>query len=450
MSAKRLFGTDGVRGVANCEPMTVETVVRLGRSFAALCARSGRGAVVAVGRDTRLSGPMLESALAAGITSAGGEVMLAGEIPTPAVALLSRGVANAGAVVSASHNPYADNGVKFFGGNGFKLPDESEREIETMMACLDAPAPLSGTALGQIRVLADSARRYERFLLDACGPDFELAGMKIVVDCANGAAHEVGPAVLRQLRANVSALGCAPDGININHECGALHPAALQAAVRSQGAALGIALDGDADRVVLVDDRGDVVDGDEILAVLAEAALARNTLGGDIVVGTVMSNMGLEVALRARNLKLLRAAVGDRYVVDEMRRTGAKLGGESSGHIVLLDRHTTGDGLLAALSVCRIMRETQRPLSELRKVMSRFPQALVNVRVAQRRELTTIAAVQGVIVRVEKALDGRGRVLVRFSGTEPLVRVMVEGEDEAAVNAYAAEIAAVVESELKA
>jgi phosphoglucosamine mutase len=273
--------------------------------------------------------------------------------------------------------------------------------------------------------------------------------MRIAIDCAHGAAHRVGPEVLEKLGATVSALGNAPDGININREHGATHPARLQAAVRDRGVDLGIALDGDADRVMLVDHQGNVVDGDEILALLVDAQSRHGRIQSNTVVGTVMSNMGLEIALRERNVKLLRAAVGDRYVVDEMRRSGAKLGGEPSGHIVLLDRHTTGDGLLAALSVCRVMRDSARSLAELRKVMSRFPQALVNVRVKGRRDLTAIAPLQDGIARVEKALDGRGRVLVRFSGTEPLVRVMVEGEDEDAVNAYAAEIATLVERELQ-
>jgi phosphoglucosamine mutase len=446
MSSRRLFGTDGVRGVANVEPMTPETVTRLGRAAATLCARQGVRRMV-IGRDTRLSGTMLEAALAAGVAAAGADVLLAGEIPTPAVAVLARHEAAAGAVVSASHNPFADNGVKFFGADGFKLSDQSERDIEEQMGALRA-APPTGTAIGRICPLADAASRYKQFLFESLPKGFKLDGMRVVIDCANGAAHGVGPELFEQLGADVVALANAPDGVNINRDCGALHPEHVQAAVRDHGAELGIALDGDADRVMLVDRQGALVDGDEILAILVESQRRRGAPPA-VVVGTVMSNLGLEIALRERGVQLLRAAVGDRYVVDEMRRAGALLGGEASGHIVMLEKHSTGDGLLAALAVCREMRECKRDLAALRGVMSRFPQVLLNVRVTGRRELAEIAPLQKAIAGVERALDGRGRVLVRFSGTEPLVRVMVEGEDERSVRRHAAAIAAVIERELK-
>lgn len=442
----RLFGTDGIRGVANVEPMTPETLLKLGKAVARSLSVGGAAVRIVVGRDTRVSGAMLEAALAAGVAAGGGEVLLAGEIPTPAVAFLTRNsTATAGAVISASHNPFQDNGVKFFGAEGFKLSDGEESHLESMVADDRPPgSEHTGERIGRIREIDDSAEQYQRFLLGTLPQGFRLQGMRIVLDCAHGAAHAVGPQVLQHLGASLTTLGASPDGMNINLLCGALHPERLQAAVREQGADLGIALDGDADRVLLVDRHGVVVDGDEVLAILVDAA---GPTACRVAVGTVMSNMGLEIALKERSVRLIRAQVGDRHVVDEMRRHGARLGGEPSGHLVLLDLHTTGDGLLAALHICRIMQATGRDLADLRRVMSKLPQALLSVRVEQRRDLRELQGLQDAISRIERRLQGRGRILVRPSGTEPLVRVMVEGEDESRVHAYAAEIADVVARE---
>ncbi|MFQ5667832.1 MAG: phosphoglucosamine mutase [Candidatus Binatia bacterium] len=445
-----LFGTDGVRGQANAEPMTAETVVRLGRALGCLCTDNGaHRASVVIGKDTRRSGDMLESALAAGLCSMGIDALLAGVFPTPGVAFLTRHMpADAGAVISASHNPFEDNGLKFFARTGFKLPDDAEREIERLM-CSGGPghARPTGAAVGRVRMVTDAAARYTAFLTRTfpCA----LAGVKIVVDCAHGAAYRVAPAVLTGLGAHVVAIGVSPDGANINCDAGALHPQPLQETVRAQGADLGLALDGDADRAILVDEHGDVVDGDEMLAMLAAAMLSRGTLKQSTVVATVMSNLGLELALRERGARLVRVQVGDRYVVQEMRRRACNLGGEQSGHLIFLDHATTGDGLAAGLSVLRVMVDRQRPLSELKRAMVKFPQVLLNVPVTVRRDLDAIAPVRETIARVNGNLADRGRALVRYSGTEPLVRVMVEGEDAARVRAYAQEIAATITAHVR-
>jgi phosphoglucosamine mutase len=450
-AARTLFGTDGIRGVANVEPMTCETVLRLGRALVYHSRQAGAASPrIVIGKDTRLSGDMLERALSAGICSAGGQVLLAGTIPTPAVAYLTRTLqATAGAVVSASHNPFQDNGIKFFAGSGFKLPDEVEQEIERLLLAESAPgSSVDAGALGAARCIDDAESRYVEFLARLVPHQFTLKGLKVVIDCAHGAAHRVGPQILQQLGAGVVAIGVNPDGRNINHESGATHPQRLQELVRAEHAHVGIALDGDADRLILVDETGDVVDGDEVLAMLAAEMLTRGTLKHATVVATVMSNLGLEVALRERGARLLRVQVGDRYVVEAMRQKGYNLGGEQSGHLIFLDHCTTGDGLVAALAVLRLLVERQRPLSELKRAMTRFPQVLLNVRVNARRELDAIEPVQQTLARVRAALDDRGRVLVRYSGTEPLVRVMVEGEDEDRVRTYAEEIAAAIRAQL--
>ncbi len=452
-AARKLFGTDGVRGLANVEPMTAPTALRLGRAAAHLCRRQGaarRGIVV--GKDTRWSGDMFETAVAAGICSAGVDVLLAGILPTPAIAFLTRGLAaGAGAVISASHNPFHDNGIKLFGPSGFKLPDDVEESIEQLALAADAgERSPTGRDIGRVSVLDDAGERYKRSL-KACLPGGDaLAGLKMVIDCAHGAAYRVGPEVLRELGARVVAIGTSPDGENINDGCGALHPQCLQEAVRAEGAQLGVALDGDADRAIFVDETAAVVDGDEVLAMLATEMLAHGTLKHATVVATIMSNLGLEIALRERGAQLARVNVGDRYVVEEMLRHGYNLGGEQSGHVVLLDHATTGDGLVAALAVARLMLERQRPLSALRRVMTKFPQVLLNVPVARRAELDSLPSVCQGIERVRTRLGDRGRVVVRYSGTEPLVRVMVEGEQPQRVQAYAEEIAAVLRAELGA
>ena len=447
--ARRLFGTDGVRGLANTEPMTPETALLLGRAIGHLVVRGGGvPGHILVGKDTRASGEMLEAALVAGICSMGVSTLAAGVLPTPGVAFLTRRLAAAaGAVVSASHNPFADNGIKFFAHNGLKLPDAAELEIERWVLDSDLRNVRPTHAdIGRVRQLDDAAARYAASLRDTLPSGCRLDRLHIVIDCAHGAAFRVGPELLSALGARVTAVGADPDGTNINSGCGAAAPQLLQNTVRAQQAHLGIALDGDADRVILVDETGAVVDGDEVLAILADDMLQRGVLRQATVVATVMSNIGLEVALRARGAHLVRTPVGDRHVAEQMVRQGYNLGGEQSGHIILMDHNTTGDGLLAALAVLRLLIGRERPLSELKRVMTKFPQTLVNLRVARRRELLSLQPVRETIERIAAELDDRGRVVVRYSGTEPLVRVMVEGEDAARVQACAEEIAAVIKT----
>jgi phosphoglucosamine mutase len=440
----RLFGTDGIRGTANVEPMTSERVVLLGRAIAHVVKQSPRRHKIIIGKDTRLSGYMLESALTSGICSMGVDVLLVGPLPTPGIAFLTRSMrADAGVVISASHNPFQDNGIKFFASSGFKLPDEIEREIERLVLG-DAIAHLRPTAqeVGKAFRIDDALGRYNVFLKSTFPKHLTLDGLRIVIDCAHGAAYRVGPEVLEELGAEVTAIGVDPDGENINRDCGALHPARLAARVRADAAHLGVAVDGDADRAILVDATGAVVDGDEVLAMLALDLHRQGRLPNAGIVATVMSNLGLDLALRPHGIDVIRVQVGDRFVVEEMLRGGYQLGGEQSGHIVFLEHGTTGDGLVTALGVLALMVESGKPLSELRRVMTRLPQRLVNVRVRERRELDSLPGVQGVIQRISGELGARGRVLVRYSGTEPLVRVMVEGEQVGQVERYCEEIAA--------
>jgi phosphoglucosamine mutase len=448
----RLFGTDGIRGTANVEPMTSETVVRLGRAIAQVVKRGPRRHKIIIGKDTRLSGYMLESALTSGICSMGVDVLLVGPMPTPGIAFLTRSLrADAGVVISASHNPFQDNGIKFFAANGFKLPDEVEREVEELVDEAHT-STLRPTAheIGKAFHLDDALGRYNVFLKNTFPKQRTLDGVKIAIDCAHGAAYRVGPEVLAELGADVIALGVEPNGENINRDCGALHPQALIQRVSATGAHLGIALDGDADRVILVDERGEVVDGDEMLAMLGIAMQRAGRLPNGGVVATVMSNLGLELALRAHGIAVVRTPVGDRFVVDAMVRGGYQLGGEQSGHVIFLEHGTTGDGLVTALGVLALMLESGQPLSALRTVMRRLPQRLLNVRVRERSDLDALPGVQGVIERVRGDLGERGRVLVRYSGTEPLVRVMVEGEQSAQVERYCEEIAAALRTHVGA
>lgn len=440
----RLFGTDGIRGTANVEPMTSETVVLLGRAIAHVVKRDPRRHKIIIGKDTRLSGYMLESALTSGICSMGVDVLLVGPLPTPGIAFLTRSMrADAGVVISASHNPFQDNGIKFFASSGFKLPDELEREIERLVQG-DAIAHLRPTAeeVGKAFRIDDALGRYNVFLKSTFPKHLTLAGLKIVLDGAHGAAYRVGPEVLEELGAEVEAIGVDPDGENINRGCGALHPQQLAARVKAAGAHIGVALDGDADRAIFVDEHGAVIDGDEVLAMVGIELHRTGRLANDGLVATVMSNLGLDLALRAHGITLVRVQVGDRFVVEEMLRGGYQLGGEQSGHVVFLEHGTTGDGLVTALAVLALMVESGKPLSELRRVMQRLPQRLVNVAVRERCDLASLPTVQGVIDRVSRSLGARGRVLVRYSGTEPLVRVMVEGEHSAQVERYCEEIAA--------
>jgi phosphoglucosamine mutase len=441
-SHPRLFGTDGVRGTANVFPMTSEIAMHLGRALAYICRSGDHRHRVIIGKDTRLSGYMIENALAAGIMSMGVDVDLVGPMPTPAIANLTTSMrADAGAVISASHNPYEDNGIKFFGRDGFKLPDEVERKIETLIfeKALDSLRPTATRIGGAVR-LDDARGRYIVFLKNTFPRELTLEGLKLVVDCAHGAAYRVAPEVLEELGADVVSLGVNPDGKNINAKCGALYPENLCKAVLKHKAHLGLALDGDADRLIVVDEKGNVVDGDAIMAVCAQEMVARSALRKKTLVTTVMSNVGLERAVSAWGVKVVRTAVGDRYVVEEMRRHGYSFGGEQSGHLVFLDHATTGDGTLAALQVLALMRRSEKPLSELTRVFQPVPQVLLNVMVKEKRELAHLPEVTKIINLVEKKLGKEGRVLVRYSGTESKARVLVEGVDAKRIKQYAEEI----------
>ncbi len=442
-ASQRLFGTDGVRGVANVYPMTAEVAMQLGRALAHLIRNGPHRHRVIIGKDTRLSGYMLEQALAAGIISMGVDVDLVGPLPTPGIANLTTSMrADAGAVISASHNPYQDNGIKFFWRDGFKLPDETEAKIEELVAsgAIDSIRP-TATKIGRAFRLEDARGRYIVFLKTTFPRELTLEGMTIVVDCANGAAYKTAPAVLEELGAKVIALGVQPDGKNINNKCGALYPENLSRAVVKHGAHVGIALDGDADRLIVVDEKGNVVDGDAIMAICTGELVTRKELKKKTLVSTVMSNIGLERAVSRWGVKVVRTKVGDRYVVEEMRKNGYNIGGEQSGHLIFSDHTTTGDGTLAALQLLAVMCRQQKPVSELASIFEPVPQTLVNVVVKQKRELGELPTVMRAIQDVEKKLGKEGRVLVRFSGTEPKARVLIEGTDAARNEQYAREIA---------
>ncbi|MDC0708070.1 phosphoglucosamine mutase [Stigmatella sp. ncwal1] len=442
-ASQRLFGTDGVRGVANVYPMTAEVAMQLGRALAYLIRNGPHRHRVIIGKDTRLSGYMLEQALSAGITSMGVDVWLTGPLPTPGISNLTTSMrADAGAVISASHNPYQDNGIKFFWRDGFKLPDETEAKIEELLStgAMDTIRPTADN-IGRAFRLDDARGRYIVFLKATFPRELTLEGMTIVVDCANGAAYKTAPAVLEELGAKVITLGVSPDGKNINEKCGALHPENLAQAVVAHGAQLGLALDGDADRLIVVDEKGKVVDGDAIMAICTSELVARQELKKNTLVATVMSNIGLERAVARFGVKVARTRVGDRYVVEEMRKHGYNLGGEQSGHLLFLDHATTGDGTLAALQLLAVMCRQGKPLSELASIFEPVPQTLVNITVRHKRELGELPEVMKVIQSVEQRLGSEGRVLVRFSGTEPKVRILIEGEDGTRNEALAREIA---------
>ena len=440
---RKLFGTDGIRGIANVPPMTIETAMRLGRAVARLYHRPGHRGRIIIGKDTRLSGYMFEQAMAAGICSMGADVMLCGPLPTPGIAFLTSSMrADAGVVISASHNPYYDNGIKIFAADGFKLPDATEARLEELMEQGEDLQPLPAPdEIGRAQRIDDAKGRYIVFLKHSFPRRLSLDGLKIVVDCAHGAAYRVAPNVLAELGASVTSLSVAPDGKNINDHCGALHPESMCRAVVEQGAHVGIALDGDADRVIFADERGQIVNGDAIMALCARRLLSRGELRKNTLVATVMSNLGLERAMADMGGQLLRTAVGDRYVVEAMRQHDLNLGGEQSGHLVFLDHMTTGDGIIAALQVLAILLEENKPLSELASLMKQYPQVLLSVNVARRMPLAELATVQSLISRIESDLGSDGRVLVRYSGTEPKARVMIEGPDSSLINRYAQEIA---------
>ncbi len=433
---RQFFGTDGIRGTVGDEPLTAEFALRLASAAARVLAPNG--GTVAIGKDTRVSGYMFESALEAGFVAAGMDVLLLGPLPTPGIAYLTRSLgADLGVVISASHNKYQDNGIKFFDRQGRKLSDEIEHAIEEKLS--EPAITKQSEELGRARRIDNSRTQYQWFAMSTVASDLRLDGMKIVIDCSNGACYKVAPRVLADLGADVVPIGCSPNGKNINQDCGSTHPELLQATVKGVGADVGIALDGDGDRLVMVDNHGNLIDGDRILYVLATARNRQGTLSGPVV-GTLMSNLGLEKSLRDRGIQFLRANVGDRYVLEMLQQHDGILGGETSGHLICLDKTTTGDGLVSALQVLSILRESGRTLAELAGEMPQYPQTLVNVRVATKPDLNA-PAITAAVREVEAQLGDRGRVVLRASGTEPVIRVMVEGEDEDEVNAVAQRIA---------
>ncbi|MFN3992760.1 MAG: phosphoglucosamine mutase [Tabrizicola flagellatus] len=444
--SRKLFGTDGVRGRANSWPMTAELALKLGAAAGRYFRRDGSGAHrVVIGKDTRLSGYMLENALTAGFCSTGMNVLLLGPMPTPAVGFLTKSMrADVGVMISASHNPHQDNGIKFFGPDGFKLSDAAEAEIEAMIEGEIAPAKPEN--IGRAKRIDDGRGRYEEFVKTSFPTGLRLDGLKVVVDCANGAAYRTAPEVLWELGAEVIPIGTAPNGTNINDRCGSTHTDTAAEAVVAHGAHVGLALDGDADRIMILDETGRVADGDQIMALLAARWADEGRLQGGALVATVMSNLGLERFLAARGLRLERTAVGDRYVVERMREGGFNLGGEQSGHIVMTDYATTGDGLVAGLQFLAEMVRTGRRASELTRSFETVPQLLKNVRFSAGARPLEVASVRQVIEGAERRIEGRGRILIRKSGTEPLIRVMAECEDEALLVAVVDEIVGAVEA----
>ena len=439
---RKLFGTDGIRGVANTYPMTIETAMQVGRAIAYIVKEKGQRHRIVIGKDTRVSGYMIENALAAGICSMGVDVLLVGPLPTPGIAFITTSMrADAGVVISASHNPFQDNGIKIFSSDGFKLPDQVEAHIEELMRS-DRMAALRPVAdeVGKATRIDDARGRYIVFLKNTFPKDYTLDGFHVVLDCANGATYGVAPWVFRELGAQVTPLAITPDGKNINHQCGALHPELMAAKVREVGADIGMALDGDGDRLIVADEHGEIVDGDHIMAICAQDLLRRRKLKKKTLVATIMSNMGLEVAMERMGGRMVRTGVGDRYVVECMRRKGFSFGGEQSGHLVFLDHITTGDGILAALQLLSVMEKHHKPLSELSGIMENFPQILKNVRKAGKIKVDAIPGFQHRVGLLSDQLGDSGRILVRASGTEPVIRVMVEGQDEGIISEMADEL----------
>lgn len=443
---RKLFGTDGVRGVANTYPMTTEISMQLGRAIAFLVKKQmpdkEHNPRIVIGKDTRLSGYMIENALASGICSMGVNVLLVGPLPTPGIAFITTSMrADAGVVISASHNPFQDNGIKIFSKYGFKLPDAEEAIIEDLIFSkkIDSLRPVA-EEVGKAARIDDAKGRYIVFLKNTFPKRYALDGIRIVLDCAHGATYGVAPHVFEELGAKVTSIGVKPDGKNINQECGALYPGIMADLVRKEGADLGIALDGDGDRLIVADEKGKIVDGDQIMAICAEEMLQRQKLAKNTLVATVMSNLGLEHAMQRMGGKLIRTQVGDRYVVEEMRRNAYNFGGEQSGHLIFLKHNTTGDGILGALQLLIAMKKNERSLSEMTQIMEPFPQVLKNVRTEKRIAVEKIAGFSEKIASMEKSLGSTGRILVRPSGTEPVIRVMVEGEDENLIDTMACEL----------
>ncbi|MGH8477498.1 MAG: phosphoglucosamine mutase [Methylococcales bacterium] len=443
---KKFFGTDGIRGKVGEYPITPDFVLKLGWSAGRVFA-SKIGTNIAIGKDTRISGYMFESALEAGLSAAGANTQLLGPMPTPAIAYLTRTFrAQAGIVISASHNPYYDNGIKFFSSAGLKLPDEIElaieRELEREMITV------SSSELGKATRLSDAAGRYIEFCKSTIPTTMDFSGLKVVVDCAHGSTYHIAPFVFDEIGADIVRIGCEPNGLNINENCGATNPALLQQKVLSESADLGIALDGDGDRVIMVDHKGEIVDGDEILYIIAKSRLQAGKLEGPVI-GTLMSNLGLEQALAELGIEMKRAPVGDRYVMDLMETCNAMLGGESSGHIICKDRHTTGDGIIAALQVLAELRCSNQCLHELKQGIMKYPQSLVNVKVREGANPAQFECIQKAKTNIENLLGENGRVLLRPSGTEPLIRVMVEGRDIRIVEELANQLAEIVSEALQ-
>ena len=445
---RKYFGTDGIRGRVGEDPITADFILKLGWAAGKVLTKYAEGKKnrVIIGKDTRVSGYMFESALEAGLIAAGVDVDLLGPMPTPAIAYLTRTFrAAAGIVISASHNPVEDNGIKFFAADGYKLPDEIELEIEALIA---QPLITNGSnSLGKARRIHDASGRYVEFCKGTLPLGFNLSGVKVALDCANGATYNTAPRVFKELGASVVTIGNAPDGFNINRECGSTHLQALQEVVQQEQADVGIALDGDGDRVLFVDSNGEIVDGDELLYVIAQHRHSHNNCNG--VVGTQMSNLGLELALSEMNIPFERAKVGDRYVVEALKANNWVLGGESSGHILCGELNTTGDGIVSALQVMRALADANKTLAQLKSEMTKFPQMMINVKLPKRVDISQNLQINQVIAEAEKQLDGRGRVLLRPSGTEPVIRIMVEGEDSVLVNNLVNQIADVVRQQVK-
>jgi len=448
---KRLFGTDGLRGQVNVYPMVPDIALRLGLAAGTFFRNGKKRHRVVIGKDTRLSGYIFETALTSGLCAAGMDVFLVGPLPTPAIAFLTRNMrADLGVVISASHNPFMDNGIKFFDRQGFKLPDESEDAITDMVLNMDHqwdyPAP---ERVGRAYRIEDAPGRYIVYLKNSFPSHLTLDGMRIVLDCAHGANYRVAPLALEELGADVIKIGVSPDGVNINQQCGSLYPGVAAEKVVEHRADIGLALDGDADRLIVVDEKGQVLDGDQIMAICAQDMMERGVLPNNTLVSTVMSNMALEVFMKERGGNLLRTSVGDRYVVEAMRREGAAMGGEQSGHLIFMTYGPTGDGLLAALQLLRIMKEREKPLSELAGLLQLFPQELINVHVRRKIPFEQSPELMAAKAKVEKELGDRGRVLLRYSGTEAVCRVMVEGEHPEQVSRLASYLAEAVQANLK-
>ena len=445
--SKKYFGTDGIRGKVGEHPITADFMLKLGWAAGQVLTRHAQGKKrVLIGKDTRVSGYMFESALEAGLIAAGVDVDMLGPMPTPAIAYLTRAFrASAGIVISASHNPVEDNGIKFFAADGYKLPDDVELEIEALM---DQPLVTNGSfSLGKARRISDATGRYIEFCKGTLPPGFSLSGLRVALDCAHGATYNAAPKVFKELGASTITMGNEPNGFNINDQCGSTHMAGLQELVLSEKADFGVALDGDGDRVLLVDENGEIVDGDELIYIIAQHRHA-SVEGCNGVAGTQMSNLGLELALKEMGIPFTRTKVGDRYVVEALNAKGWSLGGEASGHVLCGDLNTTGDGIVAALQVILAVSESGKTLSELKAGMSKFPQTMINVRLAKKIDISDNQVINEAVADAETKLDGRGRVLLRPSGTEPLIRVMVEGEDQVLVDQLVSDMAKIVQQQV--